>query len=311
MKVLLADDTTTSLMITRKYISSMGHQSIIAHNGAEAVELFEREKPDLVLLDVEMPKMNGYEAAHQIKAICDNRGDWVPIIFLSGMIRDKDIAKGIEAGGDDYLTKPVSRMVLTAKLQAMQRISNMRHKLHAAYRELSKLSRLDGLTGIANRKYFNDTLEREWNRSIRKQAILSLVLCDIDHFKAYNDNYGHLAGDACLSQVAGALNLAVKRRSDLLGRYGGEEFAAILPDTDLEGATEVAHQMLSVVSELGLVHEHSPTCGKVTLSFGVASSRPYDYPDRTPNSLVDAADKALYCAKHQGRNRVESNLEDL
>jgi len=307
MKVLLADDTTTSLMITRKHICSMGHQSILAHNGAEAVELFESEKPDLVLMDVEMPIMNGYDAARQIKIICDRRNDWVPIIFLSGRVGDEDIAKGIEAGGDDYLTKPVSRIVLTAKLTAMQRISNMRHKLHATYRELRKLSRLDGLTGIANRQHFNDTLEREWYQAIRNQTTLSLILCDIDHFKAYNDNYGHLAGDACLSKVAGALNQAVKRRSDLLGRYGGEEFAVVLPDTDLQGATKVAHQMLSGISKLGLIHEYSPTCKKVTLSFGVTSSRPYDYPDNNPNSLVNEADMALYRAKNKGRNRVERN----
>jgi len=305
MKVLIADDTPTSLVIASSYTRAIGHECITARNGAEAVTAFEHERPDLVLLDVEMPTMNGYEAARHIKQSCEARGEWIPIIFLSGRNDDDDIARGIEAGADDYLTKPVSRTVLAAKLNAMQRIAQMRHQLARANQELDRLSRLDGLTGTSNRRHLDETLDREFRQATRHSRSLAVVLCDIDHFKAFNDHYGHLAGDQCLRDVATVLRHVVRREDDLVARYGGEEFAVVLPVTVHRRALHMANAIRTAVEARGIAHARSPTADVVTLSLGVASWTPL-HNASAPAALLHAADEALYQAKARGRNRVES-----
>jgi diguanylate cyclase (GGDEF)-like protein len=265
------------------------------------------ERPDLILLDIVLPDIDGFEVARRIRQM-ERPGDWTPIIFLTSLNKDEDLEKGIAAGGDDYLHKPVSDVVLGAKIRAMQRIIQMRQsllvltrKLDTANHELKRLASLDGLTGIANRRHFDEVLEREWRRAMRQGTELSVLMCDIDFFKQYNDTYGHLEGDECLRQIANAFTAAMDRGGDLIARYGGEEFAAVLPETSLGGALFVAERMKLAIAQLKLANTGSPF-GHVTASFGIASAVPM--PETTPLSLVDAADRALYQAKHEGKNRV-------
>jgi diguanylate cyclase (GGDEF)-like protein len=215
---------------------------------------------------------------------------------------------GIAAGGDDYLLKPISEVVLAAKIRAMQRIIQMRQsllvltrKLDMANQELKRLTSLDGLTSIANRRHFDEVMLREWRRAMRQGEELSILMCDIDFFKAYNDTYGHQSGDECLRKVAQALVGAMDRGGDLLARYGGEEFVAVLPGTTLSGASFVAAQMRQAVNKLALPHTGSPY-GHITASFGVASG--VAMPETEPQDILGAADRALYKAKNAGRNRV-------
>jgi diguanylate cyclase (GGDEF)-like protein len=307
MKVLLIEDTLTLLLLTSEFIAQEGHEVVTARNGEEGIQQFLTAAPDLILLDVQMPKMDGYEVARRIRAL--SAEDWIPIIFLSGMVKDDDIVKGIEAGGDDYLTKPVRQTVLGAKLKAMQRIADMRGRLvqasldlAKANRELELLSHRDGLTGIANRRHFDEVLRREWRRCARERMPLSLLLLDIDCFKQYNDNYGHLKGDQCLQQVAQALQGSLTRAADLGARYGGEEFAAILSGTDAAGILHVAEVARKAVESLAIAHAHSPASTFVTASVGCATLVPSV--DQSHDTLISLADAALYRAKCAGRNRV-------
>jgi len=305
MKILLVDDTKTERLILSAYLEKLGHTTVCAENGQQAIDLFNSKSPDLVLMDVIMPEMDGHEAARRLRK---KEGDWVPIIFLSGRVAAEDIVAGIEAGGDDYLTKPVDFTVLSAKMTAMQRIAKMRLKLlnvskelENANAELKKLVNIDGLTGLANRRHLDKYLRVEVGRSMRNKQELSVILCDVDYFKKYNDTYGHLKGDDCLKAVAKALDVACKRTTDLVARYGGEEFAAILPDTDGENASKLADLMRQAVEDLNQAHSESDL-GKVTISMGVYSSIPESKSDS--EKFLTMADKALYESKQSGRNKV-------
>ena len=307
MKTLVVEDAKTSLAVVCHHLERLGNIPVPATFGAQAIELFQSEKPDLVLLDVVLPDMDGYAVARKIREL-EKPGEWTPIIFLTAMGGDGDLEKGIAAGGDDYLQKPVSDVVLRAKIRAMQRIVQMRHsllvltrKLDAANQELKRLSAVDGLTGVANRRMFDEALSREWRRSMRQETELSIVMCDVDYFKKFNDTYGHQAGDECLKQVAFAMAKATERGGDLLARYGGEEFGIILPDTKLGGAAFVAERMRHSVAQLKLAHAGSDH-GQVTISCGVSSM--VATADNRPEALLLAADQALYQAKQAGRNQV-------
>ncbi|GAA5185020.1 diguanylate cyclase [Niveibacterium umoris] len=309
MKALLIEDSLTSATLIAHQLRAIGIEPLLAREGEEGIELFKAHRPDLVLLDVILPGMDGFEVAKRIRQL-EQHGEWTPIIFLSARTGDDDLQRGIEVGGDDYLFKPISSIVLAAKVRAMQRISQMRYslvvltrRLDDANRELQRLSSIDGLTGIANRRQYDAVLIREWRRAQRRSAPIALVVCDVDYFKRYNDHFGHQGGDECLRQVARALAGQAKRPADLVARYGGEEFAVILPDTDAEGALLVAEGMRIAVNELEL--PHAPAAGQpfVSISLGVAAAvPPREAP--TPGSLMSAADAALYEAKRLGRNRV-------
>ncbi|MBI2305713.1 MAG: diguanylate cyclase [Rhodocyclales bacterium] len=307
MKTLVVEDTRISLKLVCHHLERMGIAPIAAENGARAVELFVAEQPDMVLLDIVLPDIDGFEVARRIRQ-AEKPGDWTPILFLTSMTDDEALEKGIAAGGDDYLYKPVSDVVLGAKIRAMQRIIQMRNsllvmtrKLDIANQELRRLTSLDGLTGIANRRHFQETLDREWRRSMRKGSEFSILMCDVDGFKAFNDTLGHQAGDECLRRVAQALAGAMVRGGDFVARYGGEEFAAILPDTPLAGALVVAERMRGAIRALDIEHPKSES-GLLTMSFGAASG--VGMPEAEAMGLVKLADKALYEAKHLGRDRV-------
>lgn len=310
MKVLLADDSASIRMLLEAQIRAAGHAVVCASNGREAVDAFEREHPDVCLLDVVMPDVDGYEAARKIRALCDERGDWVPIIFLSAMVNAADVVKGIECGGDDYLTKPVNPMVLNAKLDAMSRIARMRQALAAANEQLRRISEQDALTGIANRRRFDACLELEWRQAAREGKPISLVIADIDFFKGYNDNYGHPAGDACLRSVATGLRSAADLPSALAARIGGEEFALLLPGTDADGAMEAAERARLAVLALRIPHGHSRVSEWVTVSLGVATVAPMPSNDGgAARTLIKLADQGLYAAKRSGRNRASHHQD--
>jgi len=307
VKILIVDDSPTIRSGLRTLLEKMGHSVIEATDGAMALATYGSDRPDLVLIDAVMPVMDGYEAARRMRESGDP-DDWVPIIFLSSKEADQDLDRAIEAGGDDYLVKPVSFVVLNAKIRALHRIETMRSRLlevsrdlAAANRELQKLSRQDGLTGIANRRYFDTYLVTEVRRAAREHQPLSLILSDVDYFKAFNDYYGHRAGDTCLRQVAGALCSAGRRPADLAARYGGEEFALVLPGTVLDGAVDVARTVDGVVASLAIRHARSEVSQNVTLSQGVVSIIPEK--ETSPEELIERADQALYQAKQQGRDR--------
>jgi diguanylate cyclase (GGDEF)-like protein len=251
-----------------------------------------------------MPNMDGYQCARHIRKNCQQGNLWIPIIFLSAEVTDDAIVKGIDSGGDDYLLKPITLKVLSAKLRAMARIANMRKELEDASAHLKRLSLVDGLTQLYNRRHFDEALELEWSRSNRSQAPLSLIICDIDHFKAFNDNYGHVAGDDALVKASKTIIETLKRPSDMPARYGGEEFVVILPDTPTVGAMIVAEQLRTAMNTLTIPHAFSNAANIVTMSFGVSTY----YPNQTKASyveLVKSADRGLYRAKKNGRNRIE------
>ncbi len=306
MKILVVDDSPTIRAALRALLERMGHTVVEANDGKQALQMYRQDRPGLVLIDVVMPIMDGYESARHMRET--KADEWVPIIFLSSKEADQDLDRAIEAGGDDYLVKPVSFVVLNAKIRALQRLESMRTKqlemsrdLASANRELEKLSRQDGLTGIANRRYFDSYLVTEVRRGARERQPLSLILSDVDHFKAFNDCYGHQAGDDCLRRVAAALSSAGRRPADLAARYGGEEFAMVLPGTVLDGAVDVAQAVSRVIEGLAIPHERSAVDRKVTLSQGIVSLTPEK--ETSSEDLIQRADQALYLAKQQGRNR--------
>ena len=309
MKVLVIEDTVTSAALICRMLGGMGLETVHRRDGEAGIDAFRQSRPDLIMLDVVMPGMDGFEVARRIRQL-ESDGEWTPIIFLSARTRDEDIERGIAVGGDDYLVKPVSEAVLKAKVRAMQRIAQMRaslvaltRKLDEANRELTRLSAFDGLTGIANRRTFDATLSREWRRSARSGAPIALMVVDVDCFKQFNDAYGHQVGDECLKAVARALAGGTRRPVDLVARYGGEEFAVVLPDTDAQGAAIVAEAMRSAVEALAITHRHSTAARVVTVSVGIAVTRPERSDDGGFATLLARADEALYRAKRDGRNR--------
>jgi diguanylate cyclase (GGDEF)-like protein len=307
MKILVVDDVRLQRELISQMIESLGHTVLLASDGREAVEATARERPDVILMDIEMPVMNGYQAAREITRAQGD--DWVPIIFISVSERDQDLERAIESGGSDYLVKPVSRAVLGAKIASMHRIDEMRRRqqelaqqLQVAYRELELTSQRDGLTGVANRGSFDVEMQREAGRAKRSRTPLSIVLVDVDWFKRYNDQFGHPAGDACLRKVAQALQSACRRPADIVARYGGEEFVLLLPETPMEGARQVAETARAAVLACAIAHASSAGVEHVSISAGVASAAPGD--DIASERLIAAADAALYRAKDLGRNRV-------
>jgi len=305
-KVLIVDDSATILTALATMVRAMKFEPITAASGEQAVAIFVAERPGFVLLDVNMPGIDGYETARRIRAARPD--EWVPIIFLSASEYDQHLERAIESGGDDYLVKPVSAVVLGAKIRELQRLEQMRGKLldvsrelAAANQRLETLAHQDALTGIANRRAFDGLIDRELAHAMRAREPLSVALCDVDHFKAYNDRYGHPAGDECLRKVGGAIARSCRRATDLAARYGGEEFALLLPSTHAEGALQVIESARRELALLAMPHEASATAPVVTFSAGVAVYAPER--DKNAADLIARADEALYRAKHLGRNR--------
>lgn len=311
MKVLLIEDTMTSATVVLHQLDKLGLETRHVTFGEAGLNEFKIWKPDMILLDVIMPGLDGFEVARRIRQL-EQDGEWTPIIFLTAKTGDKDLEHGIEVGGDDYLIKPVSEVVLAAKVRAMQRLAQMRYslvvltrRLDEANRELTRLTSVDGLTGIANRRSFDEAMKREWQRARRNRLPLSVMMVDVDYFKQYNDGYGHQAGDECLMTVAKALEDQLKRPGDLVARFGGEEFVVVLPETNAVGAYRVAEGMRAGIEELRLPHAFSQASESLTVSIGVATAYPApDDEELGEGWLLDCADQALYDAKKSGRNRI-------
>jgi diguanylate cyclase (GGDEF)-like protein len=309
VKILLVDDTVTERMIMTALLKNLGYEIVSAENGQQALDLYNKEYFDLVLLDVVMPVMDGYETSRQIRAMSKTEYDWTPIILLSGRTEPNDIATGIKAGADDYLTKPVDLVILSAKMQAMQRIATMRQRLleisaelEEANASLQRMANVDALTELTNRRQMDKYFERMLSHCARSKLPLSIIMLDIDYFKDYNDHYGHPAGDSCLKKIAKILERSITRPIDMAARYGGEEFIVILPETPLEGAQHLAESIRSGIEKLSIPHAKSLDYGKVTVSLGVAGALPSDKADM--QNVIKEADLALYQAKQNGRNRV-------
>ncbi|MBI5186479.1 MAG: diguanylate cyclase [Nitrospinae bacterium] len=315
MKILIVDDSESSRLLLERLLSNAGYADVeMADSAAAAFQKLGMDGPstpsteiDLILLDIVMPEMDGIEACGKIKAV-DSLRD-VPVIMVTAKKDDGNLQRAFDMGAIDYITKPVNKVELLARVRSVLKLKNemdrrmevTRH-LEAANHQLQLLSALDGLTGIANRRHFDQTFDKEWRRGLRDEFPLSLILTDIDSFKAYNDNYGHQAGDVCLKRVADAISAALKRPGDLVARYGGEEFVVVLPETDKNNAAILAEDIRKKVASQKIPHGFSKAAEVVTLSLGVATAIPSR--SHKPAGLIEAADTALYQAKHEGRNQV-------
>ncbi|CAH0535714.1 Protein-glutamate methylesterase/protein-glutamine glutaminase [Vibrio stylophorae] len=304
MKILLVDDVHLERVNLEMRLKNLQHQVLAVQSGEEALAQYQHFDPDLVILDISMPNMDGYEVAREIR---ERFQEWIPIVFLSSHDEPEMIAKAIENGGDDYLVKPVNKIVLGAKIHAMQRIAKMRHRLidasvqlEAANQQLEKKVNEDGLTGIANRRYLDEFLTSQIAWHGRNGLPLTVMMLDIDHFKIFNDHYGHLKGDQCLVHVAQALQSLYHRSGELVARYGGEEFVVVLSNCDDERSQQECERLQRQIRTLAIEHKRSPTAPIVTASFGSVSWLPTGL--EKANHIYQIVDKVLYQAKHQGRN---------
>jgi len=292
-RVLVVDDSSFNITILGEALAEEFEVSV-ATTGEQALEVASGpEPPDLVLLDIIMPGMDGHEVCRRLKA--DPATSSIPVIFITSMSEEDDETRGLELGAVDYITKPFSLAIVKARVRAHVELKRQRDILR-------DLSALDGLTGIPNRRRFDEFLAKEWLRGRRNQSPVSLIMADIDHFKAFNDNYGHAEGDDCLRRVARALMGALKRPTDLVARYGGEEFAVVLPETGAEGARHMGEALRAAVQALNLPHAHSEAAEQVTISVGVATVVPATQSE--PEEVIKLADAQLYRAKEGGRNQV-------
>jgi diguanylate cyclase (GGDEF)-like protein len=290
-RLLIVDDDPNNVRLLAS-IFDQDYDILFALNGLEAIDISLRERPDLIILDVMMPDLDGYTVCKTIKNHPHTKD--IPIVFLTAHCDAEEEIRGLEMGAADFISKPFYPKIVKI------RVSNQIEPKYAR-EKLTKLAITDGLTGIANRRYFDDQLAHEWTRARRLNQTLAIAMIDVDWFKKYNDHYGHQGGDDCLRQVANALSNVAKRDSDFVARYGGEEFAIILPMTQAENALELSKNICLALSNLELPHALSDF-GHVTLSVGVAVGCPKQ--NTTPHNLLVNADKALYTAKEKGRNRA-------
>lgn len=291
-KLLLVDDQRVNIMVLHELFRE-DCEVFMAMSGEQALQLCRTVSPDVVLLDVCMDGLDGHEVCRRLKS--DPQTMSIPIIFVTGRGAEEDEVRGLELGAVDFIVKPINPVIVRARVNTHLTLKRQNDILRS-------LALLDGLTGVANRRKFDDELARSWRQSLRDQAELSVIMIDVDYFKRYNDHYGHLQGDRCLQAVAGALEEAINRPYDLLARYGGEEFACVLPNTLLKDAVMVAERMRANVQALQLEHLGSDIGQFVTVSLGVAAATANN--SIAAQALVEEADRRLYQAKQAGRARV-------
>jgi diguanylate cyclase (GGDEF)-like protein len=291
--VLVVDDEPSNVQALAKLVKGDARVQV-ANNGEKALALAAGDSPpDLILLDIQMPDIDGYEVCRRLKA--DPATSEIPVIFVTARDTASDEERGLLLGAVDYIAKPFYPAIVRARVRTHLELKRKTDLLE-------RIAWIDGLTSTPNRRYFDDQLDKERRRAQREGHPLSVVMMDVDHFKAYNDHYGHGAGDECLQQVAQAVSRTAARPSDLVARYGGEEFVALLPGTDSAGAAELAERFRAAVADRAIPHAYSSTAEVVTLSLGVATWAP-DAGDIPAAELVKMADEALYSAKAAGRNR--------
>jgi diguanylate cyclase (GGDEF)-like protein len=293
-KILIVDDDPVTVLLLNELLS-LEHELHFATDEKKALKIAVEHDVDLILLDIMLPETDGYTLCRTLKRNAETSA--IPVIFISAKAETDDEVRGLEAGAVDYITKPISAPKILARVRT--------HLELKRYRDLLEdLSNIDGLTGIANRRRFDAMLAHEWSRSMRAQTKLSLIIIDIDHFKEYNDLYGHAAGDTCIKKIAQALRRGLLRTTDLAARYGGDEFACILPETDAPGAANVARMLHEAVGRLVIRNVHQAAGGIVSVSMGIATAEPTA--GTQVLSLIEAADACLYDAKNEGRDQTRS-----
>jgi len=337
--ILVVDDTPSSLLLLAKMLEVQGYDVRIANNGSVALDSIADNLPDLILLDVNMPGLNGYEVCQKLKQ--NPLTKEIPVIFISSSTDIGDKLQGFSVGGSDYIAKDFQNDEILARVENQLTIHRLQKKLErqnaqfqaqnaqlqieihsrivaeerlqSAIFELERLVNLDGLTGVANRRRFDDFLECSWQDLAEEESLLSLIMCDVDFFKSYNDTYGHNEGDRCLQEIAKTLEQEIKKweapGESLVARYGGEEFVIVLPKTSIKQAVAIAEHLRIVVKKLAIPHINSKVLDNsnqsatpsVTLSLGIASVIPSG---NEPSFLITMADRALYEAKNRGRDQV-------
>ncbi|MSM38328.1 MAG: diguanylate cyclase [Geobacter sp.] len=300
--ILLVDDDRFIRRITEDALVRLGYKVETAANGKIALKMLVEGDFPLVISDWVMPEMDGVELCRAIRE--SHRQQYTYIILLTSQARQDDIIKGLEAGADEYLVKPVNPAELTVRIKTARRIIDLERSLQRSLEEIKRLSLTDALTGVFNRRYLDDRLLQELKRAYRYERPLSIAMLDIDHFKLVNDRYGHQAGDTVLKICAAQVGESIRGEVDWLARYGGEEFVVVLPETDLNGALIVAERLRKLIS--GLVISDVGHDIRITASFGVASHTPWQQ-DLAIDSeqLIRVADACLYQAKQNGRNLVK------
>jgi diguanylate cyclase (GGDEF)-like protein len=304
--ILLVDDDPGAIQLMGRILAGVGKLRF-ATNGSDALRLARESAPDLILLDAEMPGMSGFELLKMLKA--ESSLAEVPVIFITSHNEAGFEVSALDMGAADFIAKPLRSSRVLARVRSQLRVKHMAD-------ELRRTATTDSLTGVANRRQFDVLLEREWLRARRCGDPMSLLMIDVDHFKLYNDLYGHPKGDICLRHVAQVLTRACKRPADVVARYGGEEFMILLPQTPRLGAQHVAQEVLDTVAAFGILHDDSQTTHHVSVSVGIAcfddasACRACDsHALLGASDLVRVADKALYSAKHAGRGQAK--LRDI
>ena len=290
--ILAVDDNPSSFdQISNTFRDSASILSAV--NYQNGMEIAENEQPDLILLNEKIKESDGLEVCLALQKRPETRD--IPIIVMSNNSENSNEAGSINAGAVDFIFKPLDENILKARVE-----NQLRQKNNLDF--LKTLSSIDALTEIPNRRFFDERLDQEWKRATRERYSISLLMIDIDHFKSYNDSYGHLQGDECLKTVARNLSQNLWRSSDIITRYGGEEFAVILPGTPSYSALNVAKRLWESISALEIEHSSSLSVGYLTVSIGLATLSPNE--KTKPHQLIELADKNLYKSKTDGRNRV-------
>lgn len=289
-RILIVDDERININILTSLLKT-DYKLMAATNGEQAIKAASTGQPDLILLDILMPGMDGHQVCRKLKS--DPATQSIPVIFITAMGDSENETMGFALGAVDYISKPFSNAVVKARIGVHLRLKRQNDLLE-------NLASMDALTGVSNRRAFDLARASEWRRCQREKLPISFIMMDIDQFKQFNDNYGHGAGDECLSRIAKAIKGCIHRPGDLLARFGGEEFAVIMPGTSGEGAKQMVQQFQAAVAELAIAHEHSKVAPHVTLSVGIATTSRTS--ELGPEQLFEAADKMLYQAKESGRN---------
>ena len=296
--LLIVDDSPVTIKALSEILKDE-YRVLGAASGKKGIEIAcGNNPPDLILLDIIMPEMDGYEICHKLKS--DELTKKIPVIFVTSRSEPEEEEKGFLIGASDYIIKPFKPAVVRVRVRN-QINSNMYLKMVEAH------AREDTLTGIANRRIYDEMFVKIWKQCVREEEYISLIMIDADYFKLYNDHYGHGAGDECLRKIAQVLKTSANRPFDIAARYGGEEFAIILLNTDLDGAQFIADKIIRSIRDLKIPHEYSSAAPVVTVSAGFASIKPTR--SDSPEEFAQCADRALYKAKSAGRNNCKAWIE--
>ena len=295
LKIIIIEDSKLNREVLHKILCN-DYSIVFAHDGVEALEKVRSEQPDLILLDIVLPGIDGFDVLAELKK-CDMSHS-IPVIIISGRSNPDDEVKGLELGAVDYITKPFHEIVVKARVETQVRILKQ-------IRIIEKMGLFDTLTNIPNRLQFDQSLNKEWKRANREKLPVSLIMIDIDHFKTYNDTHGHQQGDVALKTVASTIKSSLKRPADVAARWGGEEFSVLLPNTEIDGAMHIAEDIRKNVEKASIPCSATNSSHNITVSLGVSRMQPDN--NNNVSKLILKADTALYMAKDMGRNRVFVN----